>query len=107
MEASVGSIRVHRASRTDVLLLAYLSATLFGSTYIMLTGIILVWSVTVFYERPSAGLGAAFLLIAVGQILGSLIAGVVAGAAGLPPTFWAFGGGGAATASLRPRTGRA
>src|SRR5918993_84737 len=80
------------AAAPHVVVFAYLCATLFGSTYIMLTGIILVWSVSVFHERPSAGLGAAFLLIAVGQILGSLIAGVVAGAAGLAPTFWAFAG---------------
>ena len=99
MAAAVGLL----AAAPDVLLLAYLSATLFGSTYIMLTGIILVWSVTVFQERPSAGLGAAFLLIAVGQILGSLIAGEVAGAAGLSPTFWAFAGVAALTALIRPR----
>jgi predicted MFS family arabinose efflux permease len=100
MAAAVGLL----AAAPNVLLLAYLSATLFGSTYIMLTGIILVWSVTVFHERPSAGLGAAFLLIAVGQILGSLIAGVVAGAAGLPSTFWAFAGVAVLTALIRPRT---
>ena len=100
MAAAVGLL----AAAPNVLLLAYLSATLFGSTYIMLTGIILVWSVTVFHERPSAGLGAAFLLIAVGQILGSLIAGVVAGAVGLPSTFWAFAGVAVLTALIRPRT---
>ena len=100
MAAAVGLL----AAAPDALLLAYLSATLFGSTYIMLTGIILVWSVTVFHERPSAGLGAAFLLIAVGQILGALIAGVVAGAVGLPPTFWAFAGVAVLTALIRPRT---
>jgi predicted MFS family arabinose efflux permease len=100
MAAAVGLL----AATPDVLLLAYLSATLFGSTYIMLTGIILVWSVSVFHERPSAGLGAAFLLLAVGQILGSLIAGVVAGAAGLAPTFWAFAGVAVLSALIRPRT---
>jgi predicted MFS family arabinose efflux permease len=100
MAAAVGLL----AAAPDVLLLAYLSATLFGSTYIMLTGIILVWSVSVFHDRPSAGLGAAFLLIAVGQILGSLIAGVVAAAAGLPSTFWAFAGVAVLTALIRPRT---
>ncbi len=100
MAAAVGLL----AATPDVLLLAYLSATLFGSTYIMLTGIILVWSVSVFHERPSAGLGAAFLLLAVGQFLGSLIAGVVAGAAGLAPTFWAFAGVAVLSALIRPRT---
>jgi predicted MFS family arabinose efflux permease len=100
MAAAVGLL----AAAPDVLLLAYLSATLFGSTYIMLTGIILVWSVSIFHDRPSAGLGAAFLLIAAGQILGSLIAGVLAAAAGLPSTFWAFAGVAVLTAFIRPRT---
>jgi predicted MFS family arabinose efflux permease len=63
-----------------VLTLAYASAALFGSTYILITGVILVWSVGVFREIPSAGLGAGFLLIAVGQAVGSPVAGVLAGA---------------------------
>ena len=100
MAAAVGLL----AAAPNVLLLAYLSATLFGSTYIMLTGIILVWSVSVFHQRLSAGLGAAFLLIAVGQILGSLIARMVAGAAGLLSTFWTFAGVAVLTALIRPRT---
>jgi hypothetical protein len=58
------------AAAPGALLSAYLSAGLFGSTYMMLTGIILVWAVSIFHERPSAGLGAGFLLIAVGQISG-------------------------------------
>ena len=82
--------------------LAYSSAALFGSTYIMLTGIILVWSVSAFPERPSVGLGAAFLLIAVGQVCGALAAGAVAGAVGLAATFWAFAGIAAVAALVRP-----
>jgi hypothetical protein len=79
MAAAIGLL----AAAHGVPLWAYPSAALFGSTYIMLTGIILVWSVSVFQERPSAGLGAAFLLIAVGQVFGALAAGAVAEAAGL------------------------
>jgi predicted MFS family arabinose efflux permease len=82
---------------------AYPSAALFGSTYIMLSGIILVWSVSAFQERPSAGLGAAFLLIAIGQVFGALAAGAVAGAAGLVVTFWAFAGVAVAAALIGPR----
>src|SRR5215210_4443522 len=36
-----------------VLPLVYASAALFGSTYILLTGVVLVWSVSVFREIPS------------------------------------------------------
>jgi predicted MFS family arabinose efflux permease len=99
MAAAIGLL----AAAPGVLLWAYSSAALFGSSYIMLTGIILVWSVWVFHERPSAGLGAAFLLIAVGQVFGALIAGAVAGASGLVVTFWAFVGIALAAALISPR----
>jgi hypothetical protein len=49
MAAAIGLL----AAAPGVLLLAYSSAALFGSSYIMLTGIILVWSVWVFHERPT------------------------------------------------------
>jgi predicted MFS family arabinose efflux permease len=102
MAAAIGLL----AAAPGVLLWAYSSAALFGSTYIMLTGIILVWSVWVFHERPSAGLGAAFLLIAVGQVFGALIAGAVAGAAGLVVTFWAFVAIAVVAALISPRVER-
>jgi hypothetical protein len=99
MAAAIGLL----AAAPGVLLWAYSSAALFGSTYIMLTGIILVWSVWVFHERPSAGLGTAFLLIAVGQVFGALTAGALAGAAGLAVTFWAFAGIAVVAALISPQ----
>lgn len=88
MAASIGML----AAAPGVLSVAYPSAAFFGATYITLTGILLVWSVRVFRDRPSAGLGAAFLLIAAGQILGSYFAGVLAGTGGLQTTFAVFAG---------------
>lgn len=85
-----------------VLLLAYGSAALFGSTYILLSGVVLVWSVSVFRERPSAGLGAGFLLISVGQVAGSPAAGALAGATSLPAAFFVFAVVGVLTALVRP-----
>ena len=85
-----------------VLPLACASAALFGSTYIMLTGVILVWSVTVFRERPSAGLGAGFLLIAIGQVVGSPVAGALAGATSPATAFFCFAGAAMLTAWVRP-----
>ena len=87
----------------DVLPLAYGSAALFGSTYILLSGVVLVWSVSVFRERPSAGLGAGFLLISVGQVAGSPVAGALAGATSLPAAFFAFSAAVVLTAGIRPR----
>jgi MFS family permease len=69
----------------------------------MLTGIILFWSVSVSRERPSAGLGAAFLLIAVGQVFGAPIAGAVAAAAGMVVAFWALAGIAVVATLIRPR----
>lgn len=68
----------------------FVSAALFGASYIALSGVILVWSVSVFRERPSVGIGAAFLILAAGQAFGSPVAGTLAGVAGLGITFWVF-----------------
>jgi predicted MFS family arabinose efflux permease len=81
---------------------AFASAALFGASYIALTGVILVWSVSVFRERPSAGIGAAFFLLAAGQALGSPLAGTLAGATGLTMTFWVFACVALATTLIRP-----
>jgi predicted MFS family arabinose efflux permease len=82
--------------------MTYASAALFGSTYIMLTGVVLVWSVGIFREIPSAGLGAGFLLIAIGQMVGSPVAGIVAGATSLATTFVSFAVIALLTACVRP-----
>ena len=100
MAAAIGLL----AAAPGAQLWAYSSAVLFGSTYIMLTGIILVWSVSVFRERPSAGLGAAFLIIALGQVFGALAAGTLSEAAGLVVTFWVFAGVGVAAALIGSQT---
>ena len=102
MAAAIGLL----AAAPGALLAAYSSAVLFGSAYIMLTGIVLVWAVFIFRERPSAGLGAAFLLIAVGQVFGAPVAGAVAGIAGLTITFWVFTGIAILTTLIGPRVER-
>lgn len=99
MAASIGML----AAAPGVLYVAYPSAALFGATYIMLTGILLVWAVKVFRERPSAGLGAAFLLISAGQILGSYFAGVLTGTSGLQTTFVIFAGVAILSMAFGPR----
>lgn len=85
-----------------VLPLAYASAALFGATYIMLTGVVLVWSVSVFRERPGAGLGAGFLMIAVGQVVGSPVAGALAGTTSPATAFFSFAVAAVLTACVRP-----
>ena len=89
---------------SGVLPMVFASAALFGSTYIMLTGVVLVWSVTVFRERPSAGLGAGFLSIAIGQMVGSPLAGALAGVTSPPTAFLLFAVAAVLTACLSPHT---
>jgi predicted MFS family arabinose efflux permease len=98
MAASIALLAV----ASSVLPLAYTSAALFGSVYIMLTGVVLVWSVSVFRERPAAGLGAGFLLIAVGQAVGSPVAGALAGATSPPTAFFSFAVAAVLTACVKP-----
>lgn len=54
------------------------SAITFGSSYIFMTGVLLIWGVNLFKTNPSFGLGLPFLLLALGQVFGSLIGGIVA-----------------------------
>ncbi len=98
MAASIALLAV----APGVLPLAYASAGLFGSTYIVLSGVVLVWSVRVFRERPSAGLGAGFLLIAMGQMVGSPMAGALAGATSPPTAFISFAVVAVLTTWVRP-----
>ena len=98
MAASIALLAV----APGVLPLAYLSAALFGSTYILLSGVVLLWSVGVFSEGPSAGLGAAFLLIAAGQAAGSPAAGTLAGATDPTTAFLSFAAVAVLTALVKP-----
>ncbi len=99
---SMSASMVLLAVASSVLPLAYTSAALFGLTYIMLTGVILVWSVSIFRERPAAGLGAGFLLIAVGQMIGSPVAGALAGTTSPEIAFFSFAVAAVLTACVRP-----
>ncbi|MBR2566499.1 MAG: MFS transporter [Paenibacillus sp.] len=52
-----------------------ISAVLFGSTYIFLTSIFIVWATRLFEPNVSIGISLAFLALGVGQFLGSFMAG--------------------------------
>ncbi|MCK6074556.1 MFS transporter [Paenibacillus silvae] len=51
------------------------SAILFGSTYIFLSSIFIVWATRLFQPNVSIGISLAFLALGVGQFLGSFMAG--------------------------------
>jgi predicted MFS family arabinose efflux permease len=52
-----------------------ISAIMFGSTYIFLTSVFIVWATRLFSPNVSIGISLAFLALGVGQFLGSSMAG--------------------------------
>ncbi len=66
---------------------ALASASLFGAAFIAVTGIFGVWSMYVFPERPSAGFGAVFLLISIGQFFAPVVGGRIAEEYGMEMLF--------------------
>ena len=63
---------------------AFLAAALFGGAYIMVTGVLLVWGVEAVPSHPALGLGAPFLSLAVGQVIGAPAFGALYDALGAP-----------------------
>lgn len=63
-------------------ILGFLSPVLFGSSYIFMTGVLIVWGISVFRITPAFGLGVPFLLLAFGQAAGAIISGQIAGVSG-------------------------
>ncbi|WP_117170158.1 MFS transporter [Paraliobacillus sediminis] len=67
-----------------------ISAILFGSSYIFMTGVLIIWGINIFKTNSSFGLGLPFLLLALGQVFGSFIGGIVAAFAGYEVMFTVF-----------------
>jgi predicted MFS family arabinose efflux permease len=65
-----------------------ISAILFGAIFIMITGLLGVWSINVFSRHPSLGFGATFFLITAGQLMGPSIMGLIATITNLTTTFY-------------------
>ncbi|WP_431803655.1 MFS transporter [Halobacillus andaensis] len=72
-------------------LLSFLSAGIFGCSYIFLTGVLLVWGIRIFITNASLGIGVPFLLLALGQVLGSILAGWFIGTWGYVVSFLLYG----------------
>ncbi|WP_229745612.1 MFS transporter [Pullulanibacillus pueri] len=58
-----------------ILAISFLSAILFGMTYIFLTGVFIVWGTSLFSDNPSVGISLSFLLLGIGQFIGASLAG--------------------------------
>ena len=62
----------------DVFLLVVVSAIVFGAAFIFITGLLGLWSMTIFKRRPSAGFGLTFFLFTLGAAAGPSAGGIVA-----------------------------
>ncbi len=71
----------------DNSMIGFLSPALFGSSYIFMTGVLIAWGISVFKSNPSLGIGIPFLLLALGQAIGSVFAGVFADLLGYSTVF--------------------
>lgn len=78
------------------------AATLFGGAYIVLTGLLLLWSVRLYPERTSFGVGLSFFTIAAGQALGAPAVGALIDAVGPRTAFAATALIGLCAVALRP-----
>lgn len=56
---------------------AWIAAAAFGAGYIALTGLLLIWGTAVYPRAPAAGVGLAFLAIALGQSAGAPLVGAL------------------------------
>ncbi len=67
------------------------SAIAFGSSYIFLSGILILWGINIFKEDPSIGLGITYLLLTIGQFFGAIFGGMIAEALSYEAMFIIFG----------------
>lgn len=73
----------------DVPAVALVAGSVFGASYIALTGVLLVWATRVYNRRPSAGVGLSFFTIAAGQAVGAPLLGLGSTLSSLPIVFYA------------------
>lgn len=74
---------------------AAVAAAVFGAGYIALSGLLLIWGTRVYDGQPAAGVGLAFLVLALGQAAAAPVLGIVIDLAGARAAF-----GGAALLAL-------
>ncbi len=100
---SIASSSIILSFAPENLLMSYLSAGIFGSSYIFLTGVLLVWGIRVFITNASLGIGVPFLTLAMGQVIGSVLAGWFIGTWGYVTSFILYGLVGIVAALIAPK----
>ena len=80
----------------------FAAASVFGASYIVLTALVLLWSIRLYPERAAIGVGLGFLMIAVGQAIGAAVAGILADATSVTAPFLICAALGLLGAFVRP-----
>lgn len=87
MATSILSLNIDNAN----LFIIFLSALFFGSSYVFLTGILMIWGINIFEKAPSLGIGVPFFTLAFGQIIGAMVSGNVIQISSYAMAFSIFG----------------
>lgn len=83
--------------------LTVVASGVFGTAYIAMSGLLLISAAATYHEHPAAGVGMAFLMLALGQSIGGSLVGGLLGEAGAAPAFAAAAGVAVLSAVLAPR----
>ncbi len=65
-----------------------LSSFIFGGVFISTTAFVGIWSINIFFDRPAIGFGISFFLLSLGQLIGPITFGWIAGCIGLTSIFY-------------------
>lgn len=68
----------------------YLSAILFGISFIFMTGLFIVWGTRHFPDTPSVGVSLSFFSLGIGQSIGSVASGILIEGMSYPIAFLSF-----------------
>jgi predicted MFS family arabinose efflux permease len=99
---AMASATVMLAVVPSSLVVIIVAAALFGAAYISLTGLLLLWSVRLYADRTSFGVGLSFFTIAAGQALGAPAVGSLIDVVGPSAAFVAIALVGLCAVALRP-----
>lgn len=81
-----------------------LAATVFGGAYIALTGLVLLWSVRIYPDSASFGVGLSFFTLAAGQALGAPATGALIDLVGARPAVVVIALIGLCAVMVRPKS---
>ncbi|WP_211319284.1 MFS transporter [Quadrisphaera granulorum] len=85
--ALMGCATVLLASAPGIDVVAWAAAAVFGASYMTLTGLLLIWGTQTYSLSPAAGVGLAFLVMALGQAAAAPIVGGLLARYGALPAF--------------------